>query len=125
MIEQAIEPVKSNIVRINKQQLMISIGGDDKPLIHKKTGSPFLSPAYAKKKKKKKPNLYDTGDYQREMDLEIYNLDEYAIVSYDWKHPILTENYPNLAGVAPSNRKQAYAVTTPAIRRFLNEKVFK
>jgi hypothetical protein len=119
----AIEPVKDEIVALNKKQFNESKGGDGKPLIHLLTGSELLSPQYAKRTNKKKPNIYLTGDYQRQMDLDVVDDKTYFIFSWDFKQPILTKHYENLNGVAPENRAAAYAITTPAIIKHINETI--
>lgn len=124
-IEQAVIPVKDDIIKINYSQLDNSTGTDDKALVHALTGSPNLSPAYAKRMRKSKPDIFVTGDFRKEMFLEIYDgAKQYMISSYHRLVKYLPSHYKNMFGIAPSNKDKAYSITTPAIGRHFKRVVF-
>jgi hypothetical protein len=120
-----IESEKTN-VDLNRKQMLGHQDSQGKPLIHKKTGSQFLSKQYARKTGKKKPDLFVTGDFQREMFMYMPDEKSYFIGSKDRKTEWLASNYgQKIFGVAPDNQEKAKAVNDRnLINDYLN-KVFK
>lgn len=80
-------------VRLQNEQMAKGERADGKPIFNVKTGSDEYSPAYAKKKGKKKPiDLHDRGDFYRETFLLVEG-DKAVIDSADSKSNKLQENY--------------------------------
>ena len=102
------------LLQLNKAQLKASKNAKGGPLINNKTGSPNLSPAYAKRKNKSKPDIYDTGATFKEMDLLFNEPSEYLITSYTSYTPDLQDMYNDLFGIQDS--KKAYAITVPGMQ---------
>jgi len=99
------------LLQLNKAQLKANKTSKGKPLINIKTGSEYYTPAYAKKKGYKKPDLYDTGDFYKEMDLIFTEPDEYFLTSYVPYMSHLIEMYTEeLFGI--ENKKKAQRITT-------------
>jgi hypothetical protein len=101
-IEYSIADSADELIKLNRKQMMSSVNAEDKPLIHLKTGSPYLSKSYARKTGKTKPNLYNSGSFQKEMFLEP-RFPEYFIRSFDM--------YDNFFGVSPENQPEAKKIT--------------
>jgi hypothetical protein len=115
-IDDAISNIEQPLVDINRSQMFFHSGGDDKPLIHSRTGSQFLSKQYAKKMGKTRPDIFVTGEYQKELQLfSEYENKEFTIRSDNWLEEYLPINYKNIHGIAPSNRKKAFGITNFAI----------
>ncbi len=123
-IKEAIEGVGTDILDINRFQMLSSKGADDRALINNRTGNPKLSKQYARRQRKEYPNIYVNGDYQKDMFIEITNKDKYLISSRHKLVEYLPVQYENLHGIAPSNRDEAYKITTPAIAEHMRKKVF-
>ena len=102
------------LLQLNKGQLKASKNAKGGALVNNLTGSANLSPAYAKRKNKSKPDIFDTGATFREMDLVFHEPKEYNIVSYTDYTIHLQDMYNDLFGV--QNRDKAYAITTPLLR---------
>jgi len=116
--------VEEQLTQLNRRQMLLSVGGDGKALIHQKTGSPLLSKAYAKRMRKQYPNIYVNGNYQGEMFTETrYKQKNYLISSLNRLVKYLPFNYKNLHGIAPSNQPLAQQVTSEAISKDINSKV--
>ena len=100
-IALSIEQNAKELVDMNKLQLLVdSRDAENKPLIHAKTGSQYLSLAYARRKKKSKPNLFDTGDFQKDMFMSVdENAMTWFIDSADRKSKFLVEIYGNIFGI--------------------------
>lgn len=113
MIATSIKSVEKQLVDMNRGQMLSSMDSLDKPLIHKSTGSTKLSLNYSLRTNKMTPNLYLSGDFQREMFLEVNeNANTYFIDSMDWKNGILTENYGNnIFGVPRKREADAKGIT--------------
>lgn len=93
-IANSIESVETQLINMNKGQMLSSKDSKDKPLTHKLTNSPLLSPLYAIRENKSKPNLFRKGTFQNLMFLQVNeNNLTYFIDSLDEKNGILTENY--------------------------------
>jgi hypothetical protein len=124
-IDRVISDNEEKLTAINRGQLMQSIGGDGKALINKRTGSPNLSKAYAKRMKKTKPDLYVNGDFQREMQLfPEYSRKSYFVTSWHELNKYLANQYENYGGIAPQNRDNAKQITSQLIAEDLRKKVF-
>ena len=102
------------LLQLNKAQLKASKNAKGGALINNITGSPNLSPGYAKRKGKTKPDIYDTGATFREMDLLFNEPSEYVITSYTDYAKDLIEMYNDLFGI--QDNKKAYAITVPAMQ---------
>lgn len=116
--ENVIRVIESNegeMINMNRRQMLKSIDALDRPLIHSRTKSAYLSPAYAKRKGKNRPDLYDKGEFQSGMFMTLPTEKEYIISSDDTKVNFLQENYGMIFGVAPSNQKKAQEINDSAI----------
>ena len=114
-VVRVIESNEKIMLNMNKSQMLGSLDANDKPLIHSWTGSPFLSKAYAKRKQKSKPNLFDKGDFQAGMFMTMPTEKEYIISSDDTKVNILQGNYGKIFGVSPINQPKAQAINDKSI----------
>lgn len=123
-VTEVVATVEQQIVDLNRKQMFFHKGGDDKPLIHSRTGSQNLSAAYQKRTGKVYPDIYVTGAFQKEMQLSIDSgFKTYTIASDHWLQDYLPDNYKNLYGIAKSMRGEAYSITTPAIAKDLKNKL--
>ena len=114
-IANSIKNVEPDLLKINKGQLLKSKDALGKPLTNLKTGSQYLSSAYARRKGKRTPNLYDTGQFQSEMFLEV-DEKRWFIDSFDNKTKYLTENYGNnIFGI--SDKQRAKQLTGKSFKR--------
>ncbi len=102
------------LLQLNKGQLKASKNAKGGALINNLTGSANLSAAYAKRKNKTKPDIFDTGATFREMDLIFHEPREYTIISYTEYTRHLISMYDSLFGI--QSRPKAYAITTPLLR---------
>lgn len=99
-IALSIEQNEKALVELNKTQMLDSKDAGNKPLIHASTGSQYLSPAYAKRKRKSKPNLFDTGNFQKQMFMSVdENAQSWFIDSFDNKTKHLVTNYGEIFGI--------------------------
>ena len=116
--------IEEQLTELNRKQLLMSVGNDGAPLIHQQTGSPRLSPAYAKRTGKQYPNIFLSGAYQKEMftDSE-YGKKIYRQSSFNHLVKYLPDNYPNMHGVNKMNQPIAQAITSKAIAEDYNNKV--
>jgi hypothetical protein len=105
----------SKTVEFNKDQMLNSRDADDKPLIHKSTGSDKLTKAYAKRTGKSKPNLFVTGEFQDAMFMIVPSEKEYFISSKDFKAGFLSKNYGKIMGISPKNQPKAQEINNAAI----------
>jgi len=105
-IANSIESVENELVNMNRGQMLKSKDSKNNPLVHKSTGSDFLSTLYAIRTRKSKPNLFLTGEFQQMMFMQVNeNNLTYFIDSYDSKSGILTGNYGlDIFGI-PQNRE--------------------
>jgi hypothetical protein len=112
-IANAIDKVSPRIVDMNKSQLLKSKDSEDKPLIHKLTGSPNLSLHYSVLTNKITPNLFRLGDFQGGMFLQVNeNNSSFFIDSFDSKSGILTDNYGlNLFGITKKDQPKSKELT--------------
>jgi hypothetical protein len=125
-INEAVSSIEKELLSYNKQNLLRSLGNDDKPLINERTGNANLSKAYARRTGKKTPNIYETGAYQNEMFIEPrYDKKEYIISSFNRLVKYLPDQYKNLHGISPSDQILAKQLTTKAISEQLSKNVFK
>lgn len=114
-IEDSVNKNEQELTDLNKKQLLMSTGNDDKPLVNQKTGSSYLSKQYARRTGKNRPDLRLKGDYYKEMFTQVISRNEYTQSSFDRKVEFLPDIYPNAHGIAPSNRRNAYSITNHAI----------
>lgn len=126
-IAQSIESVDSELTSLNKKQMLNSKDSEDKPFIHSRTGSEFLSKAYAKRTGKKKPNLFEDGTFQGEMFLSVdENKMTWFIDSFWDKTKYLITNYGlPIFGIAPSNQDRAKQITFKAFTEKYKSLVLK
>jgi len=125
--ENVIRVIESNeavMLTMNKSNMLGSLDALDKPLIHSRTKSPNLSRAYAKRKGKSKPNLFDTGDFQRGMLMTMPTEKEYIITSDDPKVNFLIGNYGSIFGVSPKQQGKAKDINDKAIIEDYKKTVF-
>ena len=124
-IAAAVEDSAETLVDLNKQQMLNSKLFDGSSMIHQGTGSDLLSPAYAKRKRKSKPNLKDSGDFQNDMFLHANeNSGRYFMSSYDEKTKHLVESYTDkIFGIAPYNFNKASAEASLRFLRIFKAKV--
>lgn len=117
-IANSIESVEAQLVNMNKAQMLASKDSKDKPLIHKSTGSDFLTNLYAIKTRKSKPNLFLKGTFQNLMFLQVNeNNLTYFIDSEDEKNGILTENYGlEIFGIPTKRNNDAKKLTGTAFK---------
>lgn len=124
-IAVSIESVSNELINMNKAQMLSSKDSYENPLIHKDTGSEFLSLDYAKLTGKSKPDLSLTRNFQKKMFLQVNeNNLTYFIDSFDWKNGILTENYGNnIFGIPQKRHSEARKLTGEAFKRKYKSKV--
>lgn len=122
-IEDSIVDSADELIKLNRKQMMSSTNADDKPLIHLKTGSSNLSNGYAKKNGKTKPNLYNSGGFQKEMFLEP-RFPQYFIRSFNEVGKHLVKMYDNIFGVSPENQDEAKQITFSAFSKRYSKDVF-
>ena len=109
----AIVDGNQRLLQMNKAQFKASKNAKGGPLINTRTGSADLSPAYAKRKNKRKPDIFDTGNTFRGMDIKFFRPSQYLIDSNTAYTKFLEEMYNNLFGI--SNQNKAKAITTPML----------
>lgn len=112
---RVIESNENIMLNMNKSQMLSSLDSQDKPLIHSRTKSPLLSRAYAKRKGKSKPNLFDRGDFQAGMIFTMPTEKDYIITSDDTKINFLVGNYGSIFGISPKNQPKAKEVNDKSI----------
>jgi len=122
---RVIESNEGQMLAMNKGQMLRSNTAMDSPLIHRKTGSAYLSKPYAKRKGKTKPNLFDSGEFQAGMFMTLPTVKDYIISSDDPKVNILQNNYGKIFGVSPSNQPKAQEINGKAIMEDYIKKVFQ
>lgn len=121
-IKTVIDANEKRLLILNQNQLKKHTDKKSSPLINKRTGSELLSPAYAKRTGKKRPDFKLTGNLFRNMYLIIQTPDEYKISSQTAYTEHLVNNYGDDAfGVG--DKKKAYSITVPALRRLYERTV--
>jgi len=109
------------LLQLNKAQLKSSKNAKGGALINNMTGSANLSPAYAKRKNKSKPDIYDTGATFKDMDLIFDEPKTWFITSYtDYTRHLVT-NYNDLFGIKDTNK--AKSITTPLLTQLYKQLV--
>ena len=103
------------MIELNASQFKKHKNADDRALIHNSTGSVNLSPAYARKHRKTKPDMYVNGALIESMEIAFFAPNEYLIDASIYFSKYLEINYDDLYGIAPSNRSKAFSITTPMI----------
>jgi hypothetical protein len=111
------------LLQLNKAQLKSSKNAKGGSLVNNMTGSANLSPGYAKRKNKSKPDIYDTGATFRDMDLLFHEPKDYVITSYTPYTPHLQDMYDDLFGIQDSNK--AFGITTPLLSNLYQRLVLK
>jgi len=106
-IVRVIESNQGKTIDLNRSQLLGSKDAENRPLIHKKTGSSYLSKAYSRRTGKRKPNLFESGVFQDKMFLTMPSKDEYFISSKDYKTGFLAGNYGSIFGISQPNQPKA------------------
>jgi hypothetical protein len=121
-----IESDQQKTVDLNRSQMFNSKDANNKPLIHKNTGSELLSKAYARRTGKKKPDLFVTGEFQNAMFLFMPDQKQYFIGSKDYKVKWLAKNYgQKIFGVAPDNQDKAKSINDANIINDYLKEVFQ
>jgi hypothetical protein len=124
-VTRVIESNEAAMLKMNRSQLMSSRDANDRPLIHRRTGSARLSAAYAKKTGKKRPNLFVNGAFQGSMFLTIPTEKDYIISSDHELVQFLPVQYGKIFGISPANQPRAQAVNNRAIVNDYLKTVFK
>jgi len=126
-ISMAIQSVDQKLIDLNRRQMLRSKDSEDKPLIHAKTGSPYLSKAYAKKTGKKKPDLFLDGTFQSQMFLHVdENKSTYSIDSLWEKTKYLVENYGlPIFGIGVKDQPMAKQQSGMAFKKMYKNQVLK
>ncbi len=121
-IQQAIKDSAEALKKLNRGQLLKSKDSKDRALTHKSTGKTTLTPAYAKKTGKRKPNLLLEGKFQQSIFLTV-GIKEHSFGATNFKTPFLVNNYGlDLFGVAPSNENKESVIVS---RNYLNNYINK
>jgi hypothetical protein len=124
-VEKAIMSVDNQIIDINREQMLLSRDSNDNALIHQSTGSILLTPAYAKAQNKSKPDLFLSGEFQKNMFLDV-NFPKYLIGSDDEKTNILQDDYGKaIFGIPKKDQSEAKGLTNKAIGRSYKRAVFR
>jgi len=99
------------LLQLNKAQLKSSQTSKGTALINSLTGSATYSPAYAKFKGYRKPDLFLTGKFYKEMDILFNEPNKYLMTSYvPYTKHLITMYGELLFGIR--DRNKAYAITT-------------
>ena len=93
-----------NMIQTNQKQFFQHKDASDSPLIHKDTGVPTLSKAYAKRTGKTKPDFFVSGDFWDQMFFTMPNMNEYFIGSKSHIGKFLVINYGGIYGISPKNQ---------------------
>jgi len=101
------------LLQLNKAQLKANKNAKGSALINNKTGSANLSPGYAKRKHKAKPDIFDTGATYKDMDLLFNEPKTWFITSYTDYTKHLVSMYSDLFGIKDTNK--AKGITTPLL----------
>jgi hypothetical protein len=129
-----VSSLEANVVRViesgdtvnyNRVQMLNSKDAVDGSLVHKRTGSEYLSKTYARKTGKSKPNLFLSGDFQKKMFLTMPSMKEYFIASKDYKGGFLSKNYGQIFGISPANQTKVKEANGKAIVEDYLNKVFR
>jgi len=108
---EAIDESKEELIKINQKQLQASTLADGKAI------TPLYSLAYAKKKGYSNPDLYDTGEMYRQMDvITDETKGSYFITSFA-KHTKYLYRYGKIFGIAPKNLPVAANSTVERLKR--------
>lgn len=117
------KPVSEKLITLNQEQFLKSRNALGQPLVNRSTGKTTLTPAYARKTGKTKPNLFEKGIFQDSMFMFVPNDKEYFINAK--RRLYLSGNYGgSIFGVAPNNEPKAKRVTHKAIGQDYKRKVF-
>lgn len=114
-IVRVIEAGAENEVVYNRVQMLGNTNSEDMPLIHKSTLSEYLTPAYAKKTGKSKPDLWLTGGFQKDMFFFMPSMKEYFISSKNYLSGFLAKNYRRIFGISPVNQPKIQLVNDKAV----------
>ena len=112
--EISLDKVEQKITDLNRKQLLASKDNKGQPLVNTRTGKTTLSPAYAKRTGKRKPNIKLKGDFQFDMFTD-FRKNKYFVQSSDWKQGFLNNMYKGLFGISGKNQPKAKLITTKAI----------
>lgn len=117
-------PVNEQLIILNQEQFLKSRNVLGQPLVNKSTGKTTLTPAYARRTGKTKPNLFEKGIFQDSMFMFVPNDREYLIGAKERQY--LNGNYGgSIFGIAPSNQPKAKRITTKGIGQDYKQKVLK
>lgn len=124
-ISRVIETNQGKTIDFNRMQMIQSKDADGNPLTHSRTGSTYLSKAYARRMRKLKPDLFVNGQFMDAMFLTMPNEKEYFISSKDYKTQFLAKNYGHIFGIASTNQPKVQAINNKLIFEDFKKIVFK
>ena len=124
---KAVQDNEKLFVDFNRKQMLSSKTSKNEAFVNSLTGSTGLSPAYAKKTGKKKPNLFVDGAFQGEMFLETNENDGTYFVDSFWdKTKYLIDMYTNdIFGIPKPNMGKAIEVASKSMFDFYKNLVWK
>lgn len=113
------------LIRLNQQQMKASTDSEGRPLVNRMTGKKTLSPAYQKKTVKTYPDLFLTGDFQRDMDILVNEgQGSYFLTSYDNKKDKLEDWYSEkIFGI--KDKQKAQWIIAPLLKQSYERKVLQ
>ena len=116
LIAKAIQDSEKELVQLNRNQMLKSKDAKDTTI------KPKYSAKYADFKGFDNPNLKLSGDFQKDMFLEV-DTKHFFLESFDFKSPFLTGRYSDdIFGIAPSSLLAARLVTNSNyLRRYINK----
>jgi len=104
------------LIQLNKAQLKASKTSKGSPLVHRRTGSPYYSAPYARKKGYRKPDLFVDGTFYKGIDIVFDEPSEYKLIGMASVTKYLLENYGDeILGI--EDKKKAQKITIPELRR--------
>lgn len=110
------------LLQLNKAQLKSSKTSKGGPLVNSKTGSPYYTAPYARKKGYRSPDLFVSGDFYKQMDILFKEPNEYDIVDYAKVTKYLVEMYTNeIFGI--QDKKKAQKIVVLQLRALFVKKV--
>jgi hypothetical protein len=114
-VVRVLERNSKDMIRKNQSQFLSHKDAEGNALIHESTGSVNLTPAYAKRTGKKKPDFFLSGDFWDKMYFTMPSMNEYFINSKSQTGKYLSLNYGKIYGIAPDNRAVIQKINDKAI----------
>jgi hypothetical protein len=114
-----------DLIKLNQEQMKASTDSEGRPLVNRMTGRKTLSPAYQKKTGKTYPDLFLTGDFQRDMDILVNEgQGSYFLTSFDEKKDKLEDWYSEkIFGI--KDKEQAQRIIVPLLKQRYERKVLQ